>query len=192
MASNKTKKILPWIIAGAVVLVAVIVLVLVLVLNRHQPDVLKSSRVHTNPAPAVGAVVDAKDDYVLVAESDTYKLYYYEPRFSIKLENKETGAVLESTVSDEKDDGKNNNSWTGYMKSGIVLSAIIGTINTYQVDMNTVDNEITTWYTDNGIYAQIHFKGNYDFEIGVELSLVGDDLVVRVPDESIRENKEGT
>ena len=192
MASNKTKKILPWIIAGAVVLVAVVVLVLVLVLNRHQPDVLKSSRVHTNPAPAVGAVVDAKDDYVLVAESDTYKLYYYEPRFSIRLENKETGAILESTVSDEKDDGKNNNSWTGYMKSGIVLSAIIGTINTYQVDMNTVDNEITTWYTDNGIYAQIHFKGNYDFEIGVELSLVGDDLVVRVPDESIRENKEGT
>ena len=192
MASNKTKKILPWIIAGAVVLVAVVALVLVLVLNRHQPDVLKSSRVHTNPAPAVGAVVDAKDDYVLVAESDTYKLYYYEPRFSIRLENKETGAILESTVSDEKDDGKNNNSWTGYMKSGIVLSAIIGTINTYQVDMNTIDNEITTWYTDNGIYAQIHFKGNYDFEIGVELSLVGDDLVVRVPDESIRENKEGT
>ena len=99
---------------------------------------------------------------------------------------------MESTLSDEKDDGRNNASWTGYMKSGIVLTAIIGTVNTYQVDMNTVENEITTWYTENGIYAEISFKGKYEFEIGVEVSLINDELVVRVPDESIKENKEGT
>ena len=192
MATDKRKKLLPWIIAGAVLLVAVIVLVVVLMLNGSQPDVVSGSHLHSNPAPSVGAVVDAKNDYVLVAESDTYRLYYYEPRFSIRLENKRTGAILESTVSDEKDDGKNNASWTGYMKSGIVLSAIIGTINTYQVDMNTVENEITTWYTDNGIYAKISFKDKYQFDIGVEVSLAGDVLTVRVPDESIQEHKEGT
>ena len=93
--------------------------------------------------------------------------------------------MLDSTVSDEKDDGKNNASWTAYMKSGIVITAIIGTLNTYQVDMNSVQNEISTWYTDNGIYAKIHFKGNYDFELGVEVSL-------RIPDESISEHKDGT
>lgn len=191
MASNKLKRFLPWIIAGAAVL-AVIILVLVAVFGGRAPDILSGDHVHTSPLPTLGEVVNAKDDYVLVAESDTYKLYYYEPRFSVKLENKNTGAVIESTLSDENDDGKNNASWTGYMKSGIVLSAIIGTVNTYQVDMNTVDNDITTWYTDSGIYALISFKDKYQFEIGVEVSLIDDELIVRVPDESIKENKEGT
>lgn len=191
MATNKLKKFLPWIIAGAVLLV-VIVLVLVLIFGGTSQDIQGGNHIHTSPLPALGEVVNAKDDYVLVAESDTYKLYYYEPRFSIKLEDKNTGAVMESTLSDEKDNGKNNASWTGYMKSGIVLTAIIGTINTYQVDMNTVKNEITTRYTDNGIYAQISFKDKYQFDIGVEVSLIDDELIVRVPDESIKENKEGT
>ena len=192
MVSKKLKKLLPWIIVGAVVLVIAIVILIALLAGGNAQDSLKGSHVHTAPIPSLGAEVNAKDDYVMVAESDSYKLYYYEPTFSIKLENKATGAVMESTLSDEKDDGKNNASWTGYMKSGIVLTAIIGTVNTYQVDMNTVENEIKTWYTDNGIYAQINFKGNYDFELGVEVSLAGSALTVRVPDESIKENKEGT
>ena len=192
MATDKRKKILPWIIAGAVLLVAIIVLVIVLVLNGSQPDVLKGTHSHSNPIPALGDKVNAADDYVLVAESDTYKLYYYEPRFSIKLENKRTGTILESTVPDEKLFGNINNTWKGYIQSGIVLSAIIGTINTYQVDMNTVANEINTWYTDNGIYAEISFKDKYQFDIGVEVSLAGDTLTVRVPDESIQEHKADT
>ena len=192
MATDKRKKLLPWIIAGAVLLLAIIILVAVLLLNGSQPDVVSGSRDHTNPVPALGEKVNAKDDYVLVAESDTYKLYYFEPRFSIKLENKKTGAVMESTVSDEKLHENINNTWKGYVQSGIVLSAIIGNINTYQVDLLNVDNEINTWKTNNGIYAQISFKGNYQFDLGVEVSLAGDALTVRVPDESIQENKEGT
>ena len=188
----KLKKLLPWIIVGAVVLIIAIIVIIALVSGGSSQEALRGTHVHSSPIPAYGAKVEAKNDYVKVAESDTYNLYYYEPQFSIKLENKQTGAVFESTLSDEKDDGNNNNSWTGYMKSGIVLTAIIGTVNTYQVDMNTVENEITTWQTDNGIYAQINFKGNYDFELGVEVSLIDDELVVRVPDESIKENKEGT
>ncbi len=138
-----------------------------------------------------GKKVEASEDYILVAESDSHKLYYYEPTLSIKLEDKKTGSIMESTLSEEKDDGKNNKTWTGYMKSGIVLTAIIGTINTYQVDLVNSANTITTWYTENGIYAEIYFK-EYKFGLGVEISLVGDELVVRVPDYSIVEEKNGT
>ena len=190
--ATKLKKLLPWIIVGAAVLIIAIVVVILLLFGGGGKDSLRGDHVHSAPPPALGAKVEAKEDYVLVAESDSYNLYYYEPQFSIKLEDKRTGAVIESTLSDEKDDGNNNASWTGYMKSGIVLTAIIGTINTYQVDMNTVTNDITTWYTNDGIYAVISFKDNYDFDIGVEVSLIDDELVVRVPDESIKENKEGT
>lgn len=144
---------------------------------------------------AVGTIDESEwitiDDYEVVAESDTYKMYLYEPRLSVILENKQTGELLESTLSDEKDDGDSNTSWNAYMKSGIVLSAIIGTTNTYQVDLITCDNTMEVTKLDNGFSAEIFFT-QYQFGLTVEVTLEDDELVVKVPDESIIEKKEGT
>lgn len=144
---------------------------------------------------AVGTIDESEwitiDDYEVVAESDTYKMYLYEPRLSIILENKETGELLESTLSDEKDDGDSNTYWNAYMKSGIVLSAIIGTTNTYQVDLITCDNTMNVTKLDNGFSAEIFFT-QYQFGLTVEVTLEDDELVVKVPDESIVEKKAGT
>lgn len=131
------------------------------------------------------------NDYEMVAESDTYRMYYYEPRFSIILEDKATGKLIESTLSDELDDGNSNASWNGYMKSGVVLTAIIGTISTYQVDMVNTENTVKTKTIDNGISAQIYFKGNYNFGLTVEVTLEGSELVVHVPNDSIVEDNDG-
>ena len=192
MATKKRKKIIWLSVILAVVLVAAIIATVFIVLGSRQTRLPSGNYVHTASKPAVKGRVEARDGYVKVAESDSYVLYYYEPQFSIKLENKTTGAIIESTLSEEKDDGRSNDVWLGYMKSGIVINAIRGTTNTYQVDVNTVETEIATWYTDKGIYAQIDFKGNYQFGLGVEVSLEDDDLVVRIPDESIYEKKEQT
>lgn len=189
MATNKKKLI--WAIVAIVLVVAIVAVIVIAVLGNSGGGTELVDDQESTKVKTTGEKVEAQEDYVLVAESDTYNLYYYEPRFSILLENKETGAILESTLSDEKDDGLNNKSWTGYMKSGIVLTAIIGTTNTYQVDMLTCDNTITTWYTEDGIYAEIEFP-QYKFELGVQVSLIDDELVVRVPDYSISEGKEGT
>lgn len=144
---------------------------------------------------AVGKIDESewitKDDYEKVAESDTYIMYLYEPRLSILLENKETGEILESTLSDEKDDGESNTSWNAYMKSGIVLSAIIGTTNTYQVDLITCDNTMNVTKKDNGFSAEIFFT-EYQFGLTVDVTLEDDELVVSVPDDSIIEKKAGT
>lgn len=131
------------------------------------------------------------DDYELVAESDTYKMYYYEPRLSIILENKNNGKFIESTLSDELDDGASNSTWNAYMKSGIVIAAIIGTTNTYQVDMVSCSNNIETTKIDNGVSAKIYFN-EYEFGLTVEITLDGDEVVVNIPDDSIIEEKEGT
>lgn len=128
-----------------------------------------------------------KADYKKVAESDSYILYVYEPRLSIMLENKKTGAILESTLSDEKDDGTSNKTWTGYMKSGIVIYAIIKATNTYQVDLLTCKNELKYSYNDKGFVANVSFP-EYGFHLDVEVSLEGDELVARVPEESIKED----
>ncbi|MCH5262118.1 MAG: hypothetical protein J1F42_04330 [Lachnospiraceae bacterium] len=129
------------------------------------------------------------DDYELMAENDLYKLYLYAPRLSILLENKQTGKIIESTLSDEKDDGNSNKTWNGYMKSGIVIQAIIGTTNTYQVDMITCANTVDVTQTQNGFSEKITFS-EYGFELTVNVSLDGEDLIVNIPDESIAEKKE--
>lgn len=131
------------------------------------------------------------EDYELVAESDTYEMYFYEPRFSIILKNKVTGKILESTLSDELDDGNSNVTWNAYMKSGIVITAIVGALSSYQVDVVSTKNTIKTSYLDNGFSSDLYFE-DYGFHLTVQVTLENDQLVVTVPDESIEEEKEGT
>lgn len=170
------------------VLVIVAVLAVIAVSSSGSADF--SAPDYVSKEVKKGEVVrSAKEDYLLVAESDSYELYYFEPTFSIKLVNKETGAVMESTLSDEKDDGTANKTWRGYMKSGIVIYAIKGTVNTHQVDMVNSKNQIRTWYTENGIYAEISFT-EFGFKVGVEVRLEDDQLVVRMPEYAIEETKE--
>ena len=132
-----------------------------------------------------------KKDYQLVAESDTYKMYLYEPRLSIMLENKETGKILESTLSDEKDDGNSNAAWNAYMKSGVIVNAIVGTKNTYQADLVLTKHTMNVTKSENGFSAEIYWEP-YKFGFTVNVTLEGSDVVINVPDNSIKEEKEGT
>ena len=105
------------------------------------------------------------------------------------LENKETGKIIESTLSDEQDDGNSNATWNYYMKSGIVITAIVGTNSTYQVDLFNTPNTIEYKKIDNGLSAKISYT-EYGFQISVDITLDGDDLVVSIPDDYIVEEKE--
>ena len=132
-----------------------------------------------------------KKDYTVVAESDTYKMYLYEPTLSIMLENKETGKIIESTVSDANDDGNSNVSWNAYMKSAVVINAIVGTKNTFQVDLITCKNSVKVTKNDKGFSAEIFFD-DYQFGLTMNVTLEGDNVIVNVPDQSIIEKKPGT
>lgn len=133
------------------------------------------------------AAGDIPADYSKVAESDSYELYLYEPTMSIILRNKATGALLLSTLSEEDDNGANNKTWTAYMQSGVVLSAIKNANDTYQVDLVSCENTIDYSYDTNGFAAKIYWK-EYDFGFTVKVSLEGNELVVEVPEDSITEN----
>ena len=157
--------------------------------KEQNPDATASDNTPTGTVDPTEWVT--RDDYEKVAESDTYNMYLYAPRLSIVLENKKTGEILESTLSDEKDDGQSNEIWRGFMKSGVVLSAIIGTNNTYQVDLLNDVNSIDVTKLDNGFSAKVFFK-KYQFGFTVNVSLEKDQLLVEVPEESILEQKDGT
>ncbi len=143
---------------------------------------------------AVGKIDKSKwitiDNYEQVAESDSYIMYLYEPRLSVLLKNKETGALIETTLSDEKDDGTSNAAWEGYMKSGVVIDAILNNKNANQVDMNTCKNTTTVTKNENGFSEKVFFE-DFQFGLTVNVTLDDDNLIVNVPDDSIVENKEG-
>ena len=127
------------------------------------------------------------EGYELVADNEEYELYLYESTLSVIIRNKATGALMESTLSDAKDDGVNNKTWNGYMRSGIVLTAIKGTTDTYQVDLVTCENTINISYQEDGFSAEIYFT-EYEFGLTVNVRLDGNALVVNVADDSIIEN----
>ncbi len=134
---------------------------------------------------------EISSDYEMVAESDIYELYLYEPTMSVILKNKETGALMRSTLAAEDDDGLNNNTWNAYMGSGIVLSAIQGTNDTYQVDLVSCKNTIDYSYQDKGFSAKIYF-GDYQFGFTVNVTLEDNSLVVEIPEGSIVEEGRDT
>lgn len=181
------KKFLPWLIVLTLVVVAAGVIGVLALTRSAAPDYSAGEYVSEKVVKGK-ELKDADQDYVKVAENEWYSLYYYEPTFSIKLVNNLTGAVMESTLSDEKNDGTANKTWTGYMKSGVVVHAIRGTVNTNQLDLVNSKHTIKSWYTKDGIYAEIAFT-DFGIRFGVEVRLEGDELVVRVPEYSISETK---
>lgn len=192
MASNRIKKIISVLIAS--VLVACVLPTASFLAEDIKKDNETPSAAEEN-THGTGKVDPEEwvtiEDYDLVASNDTYEMYLYEPRLSVLVKNKATGEILESTLSDEADDGLNNANWVGYMKSGIVLTGIIGTNNSYQIDLDNSLNTINYTYTDNGFTAKINYS-EYGFELAVKVSLEKDGIVATVPSDSIKETKKDT
>lgn len=140
--------------------------------------------------PFLPARAEVPSEWVPVAESEHWKLYLMEERLSIILENKQTGALLTSTLTDETMQGKNNKAWKGYLKSGLVLSVIRDGNNTYQADLVNNGHTLTYTYLDNGFTADVFWE-EYGIGLAMTVTLEGDDLLVRIPDASVREELEG-
>lgn len=119
--------------------------------------------------------------------SSRYTMYVNEDDLSLVIEDKETGAYMESAIS--YDDEKNNATWLGAMKSAIVITMINGSDDTKQADLVNDDVTKKITYTDNGFSADLYWN-KYKFGLTLEVSLTDEGLVARIPDESIVENDE--
>lgn len=130
-------------------------------------------------------------DYEMVAENQNYRMYYYEDRLSVILQNKETGKYMYSTLMDAEDDGYSNAQWNAYMKSGISCNIIVDTIEGTQLDLVTTENTISTKKITNGVEVKVKYP---DYGLGYTANIVldGDKLNVTIPDDSIVEEKEDT
>lgn len=141
----------------------------------------------SSPMEANAAVQKEINDHKLIAENNNYALYMNEEFLSIIVYDKATGAYMESAVS--YDDGKNNETWLGAMKSALVLTMIHQSIDTQQADLinDDVTKEIT--YTDNGFSAEVFWK-KYQLGMTLEVTLNEDGVTACIPDESIIEKSD--
>ena len=144
--------------------------------------------------PAEPLLPEAYKDYRLVTQSGTWALYLYEPTLSLALQHRESGVVLASTLNEHTAQGKLNKTWTGYTYSGVVLDVLTGSSKNYkQADLVRDEHTLTCTDTEHGFTAEVYFT-EYGAGFTLEVSLEGehgDELLVRIPDKSIREDIEG-
>ena len=108
-----------------------------------------------------------------------------EEDLSIIVEDKATGAYMESAIS--YDDGKNNATWLGAMKSALVLTIISGNDDTKQADLVNDDVTKKIQYTSDGFTAECYWKA-YQFGMTLSVSLTEEGLTASIADDSIKED----
>lgn len=131
------------------------------------------------------AAEESINGHNFVTENDRYALYMNEEYLSIIVQDKVTGAYMESAIS--YDDGKNNNTWLGAMQSALLLTVIYSSVDTQQVDL--VNDEVTKniTYTEDGFSAEVYWT-KYKFGMTLEVKLDENGVVATVPDDSIVED----
>ncbi|MCR5297080.1 MAG: hypothetical protein K6E17_06690 [Clostridiales bacterium] len=131
------------------------------------------------------------EGYEFVTASDRYEMYLYEPQLSLVLRNRDNGSLIASTLNANTAQGKLNKTWTGYTYSGFVIDVLTGNSKNYkQADLVTTEHSLDVTYTEGGFDAAVFFP-EYGLGLTMQVRLEGDELLITVPDSSIREETEG-
>lgn len=181
-----------------IVILIIVVVIAVAVMasksgGRDSLDVSGLQQTVSAPAAALsdGAVDTSKqlDGHHLVAANDSYELYLYEPALSIIVKNTKTGAVMESTVRNEERLGNVNETWKGFLQSGIVVELQEET-NTMQRKLGIEGSgaQVSVELIPGGFRAKLDYPSQeLGFETEVKLYDDGS-ITACIPEDSIYEN----
>lgn len=181
-----------------VAVIIVIILIAAVASKSGGRNSLNISEVQQEVTPpqaqlSTGAVDTSKElnGHYLVAANDNYELYLYEPALSIIVKNVKTGAVMESTVRDESRLGSVNETWKGFLQSGIVVDLQEET-NTLQkkIGIEGSGAQVTVDLIPGGFHAKLDYPAQeLGFEVEVKLYDDGS-ITASIPESSIYENAE--
>ncbi len=180
----------------AVVVVIVIIAAAVMASKSGGKDSLNVSDLQPmvsapSAALSVGTVDTSKqvDGHHLVAANENYELYLYEPALSIIVKNTKTGAVMESTVRNEERLGNVNETWKGFLQSGIVVELQEET-NTMQKKLGIEGSgaQVSVELIPGGFHAKLDYP-TQELGFEVEVKLYDDGSITAcIPESSIYEN----
>ena len=125
------------------------------------------------------------DGHKIIAENEVWEMYLKENSLSIILRNRETSAVIYSTV--EMPDPEDNILWQTFMSSGIAIEYLVGTNQIpSRANMFTKNTEVRVSTNESGFGAFIDFVDiGISFELNVTLTDEG--FIAHIPEESIVE-----
>lgn len=158
---------------------------------------LSFAEVKEEVSEPAAALSDAKvertqlEGHTLVAANDTYELYLYEPALSIIVRNKKSGALMESTVRDEERLSGVNDTWKGFLQSGVVVELQEET-NTIQkkIGLESSQAQVSVELIAGGFHASVDYPA-YDLGFEVEVKLYDDgSITAYIPESSIYEKAE--
>ncbi len=196
----ETKKKLKRRVLTIVILIVILVAAAAIyhvVTNSGSSDSLSFADVEEQIAESVAALSDKAveqatlEGHTLVAANDAYELYLYEPALSILVRNKKTGAVMESTVRDEESLAKVNDTWKGFLQSGVVVELQEDT-NTMQkkIGLESSGARVSVEKIPGGFHARLDYP-SYELGFEVEVKLYDDgSITAYIPENSIYENAE--
>lgn len=126
-----------------------------------------------------------------IAQKGSYEMYVKEDTLSLLIRNKETGAIMESTVLDN--DGKSNASWQGFMQSGIAIE-LQESVNTQQPKLDLISSgaKINVKTSTDGFVADVTYPTQkISLQLQVTLNEDGS-FTAKIPDDSIVEESENS
>lgn len=130
---------------------------------------------------------DEIEGHVFLQENDYYEMYFKEENLSIIMRDKQTGAVMYSTIDDPVE---SNEAWTNFMQSSFVLEYLVGTnVVVYRADMYSGDPEKEITYIDQGFSAKITYP-ELEISFEVEVTLADEGFNVEVLQENIEEHND--
>lgn len=125
--------------------------------------------------------------YLKVSENDNLELYLNENTLGIKVKNKATGYIWDSTI-DVEEEGLNQ-VWQGLAESAITIEYMNDNGKIEKTSVSNGKPSINIKKSKDGFSAKINFK-RLGFEFELKVTLNGDSLNVSIDNDSIKENKE--
>ncbi len=191
---SKNKKLVIAVVCCVLAIVLVVAVVSVSGAHVTNTNVTYQDAVTLTPPKAELSVLEVQktkecNGHKLVAANDNYELYLKEESLSIIIKDVKTGEIMESVVSDAAELQNVNDTWKGFLQSGVVVEVQEDT-NTMQKKAGVSNADISVTYVEGGFKAKIDYP-TYEFGFELEVLLYDDgSITAYIPESSIYENSE--
>ncbi len=144
----------------------------------------KSTQIENGKVYEVSA--ERLEEFKKLCESTTHELYLNEGTLGIQILDKQTGFVYTSTGTDVEG---MNETWSNFMYSGVTVEYADKKNKVIRKPLTLSDAKIGLTKRSDGFDAEITYQ-EAGITLKLSVTLEGEDLVVQVPEESIKETGE--
>ncbi len=155
--------------------------------EAEAPVEAETGELKTEARPATVAAAQEIDGHQLLTENANYQLYLKESNLSLILRDKQTGAVMYSTV--DKPQGAND-SWSNFIRSAVVVNYITDANTGFnQLDMISGTPEVSVKKAADGFTAAVNWK-EQQLSFDLKVTLTDEGITAAVSDDSIEEKSD--